>query len=285
MPPRSASSPDGHCLRSMRWARCWLDRVPRVAHLPPPLPRQCSPGRLSLRARARRGGSRGPHGGRAARACGCAPRAPPFRMEGRVRGTGLGGWPGASSSSRRTSAASSCRCRSRRGAGGEHGPVTVLYRPARQAWLAELMRTARDRPESGQCPPLSGVRQMIKALRRGGGRGLCPGPGAARPKRQGLWAPFFGLPAYTMTLAARLVQQTGATVVLARCERPPARPRTAALSPWPSRFPLPSKPPSCGQRQSMERIIRHSPDQYLWNTGATKPRAEASTPAVPGADA
>ena len=36
-----------------------------------------------------------------------------------------------------------------------------------------------------------------------------------------MWAPFFGRPAYTMTLAARLVQQTGALPLLAWGERLP----------------------------------------------------------------
>ncbi len=44
-------------------------------------------------------------------------------------------------------------------------------------------------------------------------------PDQVPPDGQGQWVPFFGKPAYTMTLAARLALQTGATVVLARCER------------------------------------------------------------------
>ncbi len=90
-----------------------------------------------------------------------------------------------------------------------------------------------------------------------------------------------------MTLAARLVQQTGATVVLARCERLP-RGRGYVLHLEPLAEPLsPSLETAVLQiNQSMERIIRHSPDQYLWGYGRYKqPRAEASTPAVPGADA
>ncbi|WP_404943399.1 LpxL/LpxP family acyltransferase, partial [Rhizobium ruizarguesonis] len=68
----------------------------------------------------------------------------------------------------------------------QHGPVTVLYRPARQAWLAELMRTARDRPGIRAVPTtLSGVRQMIKALRRGEAVGLLPDQ--VPPEGQGLW--------------------------------------------------------------------------------------------------
>jgi KDO2-lipid IV(A) lauroyltransferase len=55
---------------------------------------------------------------------------------------------------------------------------------------------------------LAGVRQMIRALRRGECVGLLPDQ--VPPDGMGVWAPFFGRRAYTMTLAARLVQQTGA---------------------------------------------------------------------------
>ena len=49
----------------------------------------------------------------------------------------------------------------------------------------------------------------------------------------GVWAPFFGRPAYTMTLAARLVQQTGAALLLIWGERLPrgARLRRARRRP------------------------------------------------------
>ncbi len=49
----------------------------------------------------------------------------------------------------------------------ERGPITVLYRPARQPWLARVMETARNRPGMLAVPTtLSGVRQMIKAFGR-----------------------------------------------------------------------------------------------------------------------
>ena len=101
-----------------------------------------------------------------------------------------------------------------------HGPITVLYRPARKPWLRELVDTARSRPGLATAPAtLAGVRQMIRALRRGEAVGLLPDQ--VPPEGLGVWAPFFGQPAYTMTLAARLVQQTGATLLLAWGERLP----------------------------------------------------------------
>ena len=148
--------------------------------------------------------------------------------------------------------------------GAAHGPLTVLYRPARQAWLAKLMATARNRPALSAVPTtLAGVRQMIKALRAGQAVGLLPDQ--VPPEGMGQWTPFFGKPAYTMTLAARLALQTGAQVVLIWGER----------LPWGRGYRLHTE--TLGHalsddldvavvqiNQAMERLVLQRPGQYLW---------------------
>ena len=158
-----------------------------------------------------------------------------------------------------------------------HGPITILYRPARQRWLAEVMQTARNRPGIAAVPTtLQGVRQMLKALRRGEAVGLLPDQ--VPPEGQGLWSPFFGQPAYTMTLAARLVQQTGATPLLAWGERLP-RARGYCIHVQPFAEPLSSElETAVGQiNRAMEQLIRQCPGQYLWGYGRYKtPRKTAA---------
>lgn len=159
----------------------------------------------------------------------------------------------------------------------ERGPITVLYRPARQAWLAKVMETARNRPGMLAVPTtLAGVRQMIKALRRGEAVGLLPDQ--VPPEGQGLWSPFFGRNAYTMTLAARLAQQTGAAVVLARCERLPwGRGYVTHFEPLPAPLSADMDQALLQINQAMEHLIRQSPEQYLWGYARYKqPRAEAA---------
>lgn len=165
-----------------------------------------------------------------------------------------------------------------------HGPITILYRPAKQAWLAEMMLTARNRGGIQAVPTtLSGVRQMIKALRKGEAVGLLPDQ--VPPQGQGQWAPFFGKEAYTMTLAARLALQTGATVILARCERLPAG-RGYELF-----FEELSEPLSdqldeavVQLNHAMEHTIRQCPTQYLWGYGRYKqPRNETPASSEGGA--
>ena len=159
--------------------------------------------------------------------------------------------------------------------GATHGPITVLYRPARQPWLAKVMETARNRPGMQAVPTtLAGVRQMIKALRRGEAVGLLPDQ--VPPEGQGLWSPFFGRDAYTMTLAARLALQTGATVLLARCERQPwGRGYVLCLEPLSAPLDDPLDAAVLQINQAMEHVIRQCPQQYLWGYARYKqPRSE-----------
>lgn len=157
----------------------------------------------------------------------------------------------------------------------DHGPLTVLFRPARQPWLAAVMDGARERPGLETAPTtLAGVRQMIKALRKGHAVGLLPDQ--VPPEGMGVWAPFFGRPAYTMTLAARLAQQTGAVPVLVWGER------LSGGRGFKLRFHAMPEPLSneleaavLQINQAMERLIREDPSQYLWGYARYKqPRAE-----------
>ena len=158
----------------------------------------------------------------------------------------------------------------------QQGPITVLYRPARQAWLAKVMETARNRPGMQAVPTtLAGVRQMIKALRRGEAVGLLPDQ--VPPEGLGVWSPVFGKPAYTMTLAARLALQTGATVLLVRCEREPMG-RGFVMYAEPLPQPLDANLETAVRQvnEAMEHVIRQCPGQYLWGYGRYKqPRADA----------
>ncbi|MFO1178780.1 MAG: lysophospholipid acyltransferase family protein [Ottowia sp.] len=160
--------------------------------------------------------------------------------------------------------------------GAARGPITVRYRPARQAALAQVLATARQREGLQTAPTtLAGVRQMIRALRAGQAVGLLPDQ--VPPEGQGLWAPFFGQPAYTMTLAARLLQQTGATPLLAWGERlPRARGYCIHLQPFPE--PLSSDlPTAVGQiNRAMEQLIAQCPGQYLWGYGRYKTPRKAT---------
>jgi KDO2-lipid IV(A) lauroyltransferase len=149
---------------------------------------------------------------------------------------------------------------------GAAHPMTALFRPARKALLRALMAQSRDRPGLQTVPAqLAGVRQMIRALRRGDVVGLLPDQ--VPPDGQGVWVPFFGRPAYTMTLAGRLLQQTGAAALLVWCERlPRGQGFLVHVEDLPQALPDGDDPVQWATciNQAMEHVIRQRPEQYLW---------------------
>ena len=147
---------------------------------------------------------------------------------------------------------------------GATSPITVLYRPARKPWLRELVKTSRERPQLFAAPAsLAGVRQMIRALRKGQMVGLLPDQ--VPPDGMGVWAPFFGREAYTMTLATRLVQQTGAELLLTWAERlPHGAGYVQRFSPFPETLPADAAESAAVINRAMESLIRQNPGQYLW---------------------
>jgi len=169
---------------------------------------------------------------------------------------------------------------------GERAPITVLFRPARKAYLRDVLDGSRERAHLETAPAsLAGVRQMIRALRAGRTVGLLPDQ--VPPDGLGVWAPFFGQPAYTMTLAHRLVQQTGATMVLLWGERlPRGRGYVVHVLDAPEITPeLGAEPAAAAVNAAMESMIRRAPNQYLWGYHRYKqPRGldiGAAPPAAP----
>jgi KDO2-lipid IV(A) lauroyltransferase len=153
-------------------------------------------------------------------------------------------------------------------------PVTVLFRPPRQPWLNRLVVQSRARPGLQTAPTtVGGVRQLLKALRQGNCVALLPDQ--VPPHGQGLWVPFFGRDAYTMTLSARLAMQTNCAVLLVSSER---------LS-WGRGYcvhatPMDGTPSSdlglatAQISQAMESLVLQAPGQYLWGYARYKrPRA------------
>jgi len=143
-----------------------------------------------------------------------------------------------------------------------HQPFTCMYRPPRYPSLDKLMHQGRGRGQMKLVPAdLGGVRHLLKALKRGEAIGVLPDqvPGNG----EGEWAPFFGRPAYTMTLIGRLIQVSGAPVVMCHSERLPCG-EGFALYFSPLTFdPEQSIPKQ--MNESLEAVIRKHPAQYLWS--------------------
>ena len=160
-----------------------------------------------------------------------------------------------------------------------YGPITAIYRPARQPSLAAIELSTRQRPQLQVLPAsLSAIKAMHRALK--GNQAVALLTDQVPPVGLGVWAPFFGKPAYTMTLAARLAMQSGAALLPVSCERLP-KGRGYIVKIWP---PLDMATGNGGPdllgavtriNRAIEAIVTSQPGQYLWGYGRYKtPRQE-----------
>jgi KDO2-lipid IV(A) lauroyltransferase len=165
------------------------------------------------------------------------------------------------------------------------GPITVLYKPPRLPAVRRLVETGRASPGVRPVPAsASGVRGLLRALKRAEAIGVLPDQ--VPSDGDGVWAPFFGRPAYTMTLPQRLARSTGASVLLACGERLPGG------AGWRVRFePFEGDASPEAVNLAMEAMIRRIPDQYFWGynryKGPPRPADPSPPPAAggPGGDA
>ncbi|TLD45151.1 MAG: Lipid A biosynthesis lauroyltransferase [Accumulibacter sp.] len=161
-----------------------------------------------------------------------------------------------------------------------YAPITVLYRPPKRAWLQKLIEDGRARAQLHlAAADLSGVRSLLKALRRGEAVGILPDhvPKAG----EGRWLDFFGKPAYTMTLAARLVD-SGATVIMVWAERLPG----GAGYHFHLQQPTQTIQGTIEERaqqinREIEHLIRQCPGQYLWGYNRYKGRRRSESSPLP----
>ncbi|MEQ1662862.1 MAG: lysophospholipid acyltransferase family protein [Thiobacillus sp.] len=157
-------------------------------------------------------------------------------------------------------------------------PFTALYKPPRQPFLDNLMQTGRQRGRATLVPTdLSGVRALLAALKRHEAIGILPDQVATGG--DGVWAPFFGRPAYTPTLVASLQRKTGAAAFFVAAERL-GWGRGYHLHVFPVGEPLPADKTAAAMRinQGVEDVVRRFPAQYMWSYNRYKRPGSAPDP-------
>ncbi len=155
--------------------------------------------------------------------------------------------------------------------------LTALYRPPRQQGLGPLVRARRQRFGAQLVPTdAGGIKALLRALQRGECVGILPDQDAGR---EGVLAPFFGLPAATVTLFARLARRSGAALLIAYAER---------LANGRFRLHLRALPESAADADpvvaatalnaAIESCVRERPAQYQWTYRRFKTRPEGEPP-------
>ena len=174
---------------------------------------------------------------------------------------------------------------SARYAAAKFKPFTVMFRPPRKQFLSPVLEIARNAAGVTAVPAnLQGVREFLRALRQKQWVGMLPDQ--APSQGDGVWAPFFGRPAYTVTLAGKLASMTDAIILVASCERLPKgqgwRMHCIRVA-----EPLPDAPEAQAAlvNRYMERMIRRFPEQYLWSYNRYKVPRGVTPPGRSPADA
>lgn len=151
--------------------------------------------------------------------------------------------------------------------------LTVLYREPKFAWLRPMMEAGRARRGVSLAPAdLSGVKLLLKSLKQRRSAGILPDQ--VPSSGDGIWLPFFGRAAYTMTLPARLALQTQSAVVVVAAERL-RRGRGYRLHFEPLDLPMDIEQATARINQAIETWVGRFPEQYLWSYNRYKTPAGA----------
>jgi KDO2-lipid IV(A) lauroyltransferase len=166
-------------------------------------------------------------------------------------------------------------------------PITAMYRPPKQRWLQPIMEAGRARGGSTMVPADgSGIRDLLRTLKQNGNIMILPDQvPSAQKGGEGVWVPFFGKPAYTMTLLPRLAAASGAIVLFFFAERLPQgrgfRMHFVSMDePYSD-----DKFTAARQTNAMvEKLVSLAPEQYLWGYNRYK-RPAGAPPAPDGLEA
>ncbi|HEU4852408.1 MAG TPA: lysophospholipid acyltransferase family protein [Telluria sp.] len=164
-------------------------------------------------------------------------------------------------------------------------PITVMYRPPRKSALKPLVEGARARENLHLAPAnLSGVCILVKTLKKGQPIGVLPDQ--VPQEGEGVWADYFGRPAYTMTLPAKLAQLGNAEVILVYAERlPKGRGFVVRFVPFEGDLTGTPAEQARAVNKSMEQLIARCPAQYFWSYNRYKQPEGVEAPVQEGSPA
>lgn len=162
--------------------------------------------------------------------------------------------------------------------GAQHQPVTVMFRPPRKAILEPTLQAARNASGVRTVPASRhGVRAFLKALKQQETVGMLPDQ--VPSEGEGVWAPFFGREAWTVTLPGKLASATNAIVMVVACERlPKGKGWRMHYMRAPEPLPETAKAQAMLFNHMMQTLISRFPEQYLWGYDRYKRPANVAPP-------
>lgn len=146
-------------------------------------------------------------------------------------------------------------------------PATFLYKPPKLQSLDLWLKRARQRTGAILVATnRQGTRSLLQALSRQH-RLVALLPDQEPRQGTGVFSPFFGIDANTMTLAVKLAQKTGAPILFSFNERlPRARGYKLHILPAPKEiYDADVDVAVAAMNRGIEQCIRLAPEQYQWS--------------------
>ena len=158
-------------------------------------------------------------------------------------------------------------------------PLCGMYQPAKFSGVNQLVLQARSR-FGGElfATDQKGILGLMRALKQG--KVMMILPDQAPREGAGIYSPFFGHPAYTMTLLHKFIAKTGAQLLFGACLRDASN----------SQFTIHVEAPKFdfenlnldefnrAMNGQIEMLINQWPDQYQWSYKRFKRQAEGKNP-------
>lgn len=145
-------------------------------------------------------------------------------------------------------------------------PMTGMYTPSKLPQIDHLILRARSKfggkPSSTES---KGILKLLRSLKKGGLTIILPDQ---VPKEgAGTYAPFFGPPAYTMTLLYKFIQKTNAKLIFATCIRSDKE-KGFNIEFESAMFDTNEKCVETfneGLNEQLETLVKRHPEQYVWD--------------------
>lgn len=157
--------------------------------------------------------------------------------------------------------------------------MAALYSPPNQPGFENYMKKVRSRSGSELvATDRRGIMRLFSILREGGVVGILPDQ---TPRKEGGdFAPFFGIPTITMTLASKLIQKTGAKPLITYAQRlPNARGfKIVIREAEPGMESGEMTESLTALNRSVEKCIADVPAQYQWEYKRFRRTAPGETP-------
>jgi len=152
----------------------------------------------------------------------------------------------------------------------------VVYRPQKYPVYDFFMRRNRERLFK-HAIERSDTRTLIRNIKKG--RTVWYAPDQDYGKKNAVFAPFFGIPAATLTATSRLAKITGAAVFFCTHYRLPGNRYEINIEGPFENFPTDDDVADASfVNQLVERAVRRAPEQYMWlhKRFKSRPEGEAS---------